>query len=348
MIKRTLKCLQGASGQASAAASPAAGGQFVTFDPPGSTGTTPSGITNDGTIIGSYADASGMWHGFLRDRNGGFATFDPPGSTSTTPTSISPNGDIAGAYCDTAACPRLHGFVRAKQGTFTTFDAPGGGSLLPALYISNGPPPSINPAGAIAGTYIDTSGNEHGFLRDKGGALTTVDIPGASIFTQVLTINPSGVIVGDFCNLTTCYTGFIRYPNGSFTTIDTPGSLACGGGSVPLGGINPAGAVAGGTSDPTCSVSLGFLRTPDGAITTFNVPGARFNVAPLAINPAGAITGFFCCEGEGFLRAPDGAITEFKPPGASLTFPSAINATGAIIGLYLDANGVLHGFLRLP
>jgi hypothetical protein len=90
------------------------------------------------------------------------------------------------------------------------------------------------------------------------------------------------------------------------------------------------------------------LRTPDGAITTFGVPGATRYVEPQAINPAGAITGYFCCENEGFLRAPDGAITKFKPPGASLTFPSAINATGAIIGVYSDANGVLHGFLRLP
>jgi len=143
MVKRTLKCLQGASGRAPAAGPAGAGGQFVTFDPPGSTSTTPAGITPDGTITGYYSDADGVQHGFLRDPNGGFTTFDPPGSTSTYVTSISTNGEIVGAYCSTAACAPYHGFVRAKQGTFTTFDSPPGtGGITPALYIAGGPPPA--------------------------------------------------------------------------------------------------------------------------------------------------------------------------------------------------------------
>jgi len=31
-----------------------------------------------------------------------------------------------------------------------------------------------------------------------------------------------------------------------------------------------------------------------------------------------------------------------------LTFPTAINPAGAIVGASYDANGVQHGFLRLP
>ena len=34
---------------------------------------------------GSYVDASGVTHGFLRTLGGSFTTIDPPGSTSTTP-----------------------------------------------------------------------------------------------------------------------------------------------------------------------------------------------------------------------------------------------------------------------
>jgi hypothetical protein len=288
MIQRTLKCLQGATGQASAAASPAAGGQFVTFDPPGSTSTTPQGITPDGTITGYYNDAKGVQHGFLRDRNGGFTTFDPPGSTSTGVSSVSTNGEIAGTYCNTTACVPSHGFVRTADGNFTTFDSPPGSGGINGGFQS-ALPPGINPAGAVAGTYYDYVPGFalHGFLRDKNGAFTTIDAPGATGSTVVIDINPSGVIIGVNFN---DGTGFIRYPNGSFTTIDTPG-LACGGGSGPIGGINPAGVVAGGTTDPTCSVPLGFLRTPDGNITTYSVPGANFNVAPQAINPAGRSPG---------------------------------------------------------
>jgi uncharacterized membrane protein len=197
--------------------------------------------------------------------------------------------------------------VRTRDGNFTTFDSPpGSGGLNPGIY---GPLPGINPSGAIAGTYFDASGNEHGFLRDKGGAFTTIDVPGA-FFTEVFAINPSGAIVGDFCNSTTCYTAS-RYSNGSFTRINTPGALACGGGSTPTGGINPAGAVTGTTLDPTCSFGQAFLRTPDGTVTTFSGPGATRFSEPMAINPAGAITGFYApaSDGNAFLRAPDGAIT---------------------------------------
>jgi hypothetical protein len=316
MIKRTLKCLQ-ATGQAPAAGPAGVGGQFVTFDPPGSTSTWPSGITPDGTIAGFYNDASGVQHGFPRDPKGGFTTFDPPGSAWTYVASISTNGEIAGVYCSTAACAPYHGFVRTRDGTFTTFDSPPGTGGINAGGFS-AYPPVINPAGAVAGSYYAyvPGFTQHGFLRDKNGAFTTIDAPGYTGATEVLDINPSGVIVG---NNRIDYTGFIRYPNGSFTTINT-GALACYGGSIPDGGINPAGVVAGDTTDPTCSVPLGYLRAPDGNITTYSVPGANFFTQSQAINPAGEVTGYFAFgHPNAFLRTPDGAITEFGAPGASLT-----------------------------
>jgi hypothetical protein len=52
---------------------------------------------------------------------------------------------------------------------------------------------------------------------------------------------------------------------------------------------------------------------------------------------------------------PGSEITIFDAPGASSaagsgngTFPRSINAGGAIIGNYTDANNVNHGFLRSP
>ena len=58
MIKR-IKCLQ-ATGQLPAAGAAAAGRGIVTVDPPGSTSSSPSAITPDGTIAGSYSDANGV------------------------------------------------------------------------------------------------------------------------------------------------------------------------------------------------------------------------------------------------------------------------------------------------
>jgi hypothetical protein len=83
----------------------------------------------------------------------------------------------------------------------------------------------------------------------------------------------------------------------------------------------------------------------------FTVPGAVFNAEPESINPAGAITGWYCAQGfhcHGFLRAPDGTITSFDPPGSTLTVATAINPSGVVTGLFNDVNGVQHGFVGTP
>ncbi len=56
-----------------------------------------------------------------------------------------------------------HGFLRARDGTFTTFDAPGAGKGANQGTFAS----SINPAGAITGTYKDASMVSHGFLRKE-------------------------------------------------------------------------------------------------------------------------------------------------------------------------------------
>lgn len=344
VVRRPRPCLP-ATGALPPRGAPASGDHYITFDPPGSTFTVPSGITPDGTIAGYFADASGTVHGFLRTPNGSSTTFDPPGSVMTLPTAMSPLGEITGIYCDAAACG--HGFVRAVTGAITTFDAPE--PLVGPIYDPGGPPPSINPAGTIAGTYgvFVTGFEEHGFLRATNGAFTTVDVPGA-FFTEGLALNPSGVMVGDYCDPTTCFTGFVRAPDGSISTIQTPGSLACGGGSIPSD-INAAGVVVGVTGDPSCSVALGYVRMPDGAVTTFGLPGA-LNFEPLAINDASVTTGFvFTATGShGFARTRRGVITTFDVPGSFGTFGFNINSAGVMIGSYLDATGASHGFARLP
>ena len=50
------------------------------------------------------------------------------------------------------------------------------------------------------------------------------------------------------------------------------------------------------------------------------------------------------------MRTPDGTITTFDAPGAGTglfqgTIPSGINPARAIVGYYLDASYVFHGFL---
>ena len=89
-------------------------------------------------------------------------------------------------------------------------------------------------------------------------------------------------------------------------------------------------------------------------ITSFDAPGCHgtffFCTAPLAINQAGTVTGFYNDANNvehGFLRAIDGTITTFDAPGAQFTSPTSINSLGEITGTYCDTTGC-HGFLRAP
>ena len=57
-----------------------------------------------------------------------------------------------------------------QQPPIITFDPPG--SLITLSF-------AINPAGVIAGAFLDASFVHHGFLRVPDGTITTFDAPGA-------------------------------------------------------------------------------------------------------------------------------------------------------------------------
>ena len=63
-------------------------------------GTDPHWISIDqaGDTTGSYTDAAGFQHGFVRNPYGTMTSFDPPESKQTTATSISDGGAVAGFY----------------------------------------------------------------------------------------------------------------------------------------------------------------------------------------------------------------------------------------------------------
>ena len=53
----------------------------------------------------------------------------------------------------------------------------------------------------------------------------------------------------------------------------------------------------------------------------------------------------------GFVRSHTGAVITFDAPGAGKapghgTTPTSEDSSGAIVGFYVDDNGVAHGFVR--
>ena len=132
---------------------------FITFDVPSAVtgpglGTLAFGINASGAILGNYADASIVLHGFLRAPDGAITTIDAPGAATgygqgTHAGGLNNAGEITGSYVDVNNAN--HGYLRTRSGAITTFDAPGAGTDSGQGTV----PGNINSAGEIGGYYVD-------------------------------------------------------------------------------------------------------------------------------------------------------------------------------------------------
>ncbi|GLQ89023.1 hypothetical protein [Dyella flagellata] len=230
------------------------GGEFTSFDPPGSTFTTANFINPRGDIVGAYVDIAGVSHGFIL-RDGTYTTVDYPGATGTALSSINPSGELSGATCSDAACgatgnPNVtHSFLLSKQGVFSaTFDPPGATSSTSSVVI---------PSGAVIGAYTHLAGTTcstqcQGYLLYHG-SYATISYPGAA-FTFAGGANAPGDVVGVYTDAAGVSHGFLF--NGAYTSFDYPGASF-----TEATGINPSGVIVGLWIN-SAGVVNGFIRTP--------------------------------------------------------------------------------------
>jgi uncharacterized membrane protein len=196
-------------------------GRFTIIkDPPGTGGDgltyeTPD-INNRGEIVGFYNDDQGFTtSGFLRTRKGRFVDINVPGSQVTGPLKVNDRRQAVGIYVGGGA---VHGFLW-DDGDYESIDVRGATATI-ALGINN--------RGQIVGSYVDPDGAYHGFLRSRGGAITTLpDAPGAdpaSGGTQPGSINERGQIVGLGYDAQGGSRGFLLQ-RGHYTPIDGPNAV---------------------------------------------------------------------------------------------------------------------------
>ncbi len=204
------------------------------------------GVNDSGEIVGTYADSSGVLHGYLLS-GGTFTTMDVPfpTATGTAPFGINNAGEIVGYWLDATTG---HGFL-LSSGIYTSFDYPDATFTIAS---------AINSHGDIVGYYSDTSGAYHGFLL-SGGTYTSIDEPGATA-TEANGINDAGEIVGIYCLTSQCAANFLTFQGfllkaGEFSDITIPGAKANG----PVN-INNKGVVIGVFHDAVGR--HGFLATP--------------------------------------------------------------------------------------
>jgi hypothetical protein len=146
---------------------PNPGAGFTPITVAGSTGTFPTGINAHGTIVGCYA-AGGLYHYFVRARDGVVKTLYLPGTVPNCiaaftpgfiaivpqPISVNDQGTIIGYTTNAAQIATA--FIRLENGVVTTFNYPGSKQTIPT---------SINNCDGITGYY--SRGSEIlGFLRE--------------------------------------------------------------------------------------------------------------------------------------------------------------------------------------
>jgi uncharacterized membrane protein len=222
---------------------PSGGYDFTTIDDPnGTRGGVALGINSRGDIVGQYADANFVGHGFLLS-HGEYTTLDDPnGVNGTSPAAINASGQIVGTYVEANFVGHL---FLLSGGQYTTLPDPNNGYRLTQ-------PQGINNSGQIVGYYIDANFVGHGFLL-SGGQYTTLDDPNAlppvrPRFTIAQGISDSGKIVGYY------FDG--NFVHGFLATPSQHGSAA----SAPSPAVHPGNAGVMERSLPLRTAALDHAR----------------------------------------------------------------------------------------
>ncbi len=189
-----------------------------------------------------------------------YSPFDLTGALDTIPLGINNLGDICGTAIFSGAKPA---FISVGQ-TVTTFAVPNATQTF--AY-------QVNDSGQIVGSYFDSNGISHGYMRDSAGALTyPIDVPGATE-TFVLGNNASNWVVGRYTDTSDVTHGFFYVTPDNILTYDYPGAT-----STSLNGINSSGLICGYYTD-TAGHSHGFVARVN--VTASGKPNTNTRTAPV-------------------------------------------------------------------
>lgn len=302
----------------------------------------------------------------------------------TFPVCINGAGEIAGDYSTTLTTSSgtnsfSHGFIRNAGGTITTFDA----VTLPTSYGSTNPGTyviGINASGEVAGFYIDGAGAEHGFLRSASGTVSTIDAPnaaaGAEQGTVVTGIDAAGDVIGAYTDTNNMIHGFVRSAStGTITVIDVPGAGTSAYEGTYPDALDAAGDISGSFTDAN-KVVHGFVLPAGGTISTYDAPGVgaadamrsaasvrsnnklrqlgksygisfkqkKSNSPFMKLKSLLARAGALKSEGAGPLSGSGSDPSGTASLGNLIL--NGVNASGEIVGIFSDGNGVFQGYLR--
>ena len=319
-------------------------GVFMTYDFPGSQKTHFYALGNDGSAAGHYQDSEGLYHGVILE-NGELRQYDFPGAVQTEIFGISDaTGALTGNFTDASGVRR--GFSGDK-----IIEVPGAAETYADF---------VNASGGLVGSYIDTGGMYHPYIRTPNGDLLTPDFPDPIEIDYFFVhgVNDAGFVVARFK-----LAGDVpRTIVGLFGSQDLDAELKFPD-SVSTEGwnINQDGSVVG-HYDSGDGRRHGFIAKPAAQVEdesviiptlsnftfeTIDVPGVEF-LAVAASSDFEDYAGYTKSadgEKEVAFTLIDGVFTTYDFPGSQKTHFYALGNDGRAAGHYQNSEGLYHGVI---
>jgi uncharacterized membrane protein len=193
----------------------------------------------------------------------------------------------------------------------------------------------------IVGVYLDANNRQHGF-RLSGGQFTTIDYPGAAL-TAARGIAPNGDIVGSYRRPgepPVNAHGFLLSRDGTFTPLDYRGRT-----NTIAQRILPDGTVLGCRHDADQMDSMYGVVIAGTEQSEIGVAMSMHNGGTPDLSLiVGLYTDMEAMKGRAYMIV-DGAFIPFDYPDAAGTAAWDASPSGAIVGVYQDGAGAVHGFL---
>ena len=314
---------------------------------PGAVETYADFINSSGGMVGSYVDADGLYHPYIRTPAGRFVSLDLPRAASLEYYFVHGIND---ANVVVSRAKPVDDVPLTYVGTFQQglleFKVPG--SVSTEGY-------NINQDGSIVGHYDTADGRRHGFIArpitDTAAPVEDQPMPTPADLNYTFeSIDVPGV---DFLAVTASsdfedYAGYTKSADGEkevaftlidgvFTTYDFPGSQ-----NTYFYALGNDGQAAGHYQDSEGLYHGVILE--NGELRQYDFQGAVQTEIYGISDTTGALTGNFT-DASGVRRGFSGD-TIVEAPGASETYAYFINASGRMVGSYIDADGIYHPYTR--
>jgi uncharacterized membrane protein len=203
----------------------------------------------------------------------------------------------------------------------------------------------------IAGSYVDSDGNSHGFYGTLDGNYTSFDLKGQTT-TQARAISGDGTIITGFSNITDVHCNFPEWEMTLGKKITMKQITKDG---TPLfgeaQGINAKGVFAGDYCDTAGSGTIfGQLGKKYKWMSDVTTPFSSSYTGERAVDKNGDVAGFFVNPDTGLQIGTlimDGTTSQIIYPDASenYTVLEGLNDSGEASGQWQDTGGIVHGFM---